>query len=657
MGSVSDDRIWSEGPATAARIAKGTVASAEPVSVRLIEPTSDGARFGGEVPAALFRLMPRTIHGFSFWRMEVAVGPEQQTRVSPRHALVAVRYPYGSLWCAVARFRTGAADGSVAMPPHVNTLERTQHVVDFELDADPWERGPRLVAGLSLPLNFLGMNAGVTPIGGGYAFGACEDVAAVEDRILTACGVRRLVRWSDFGTFHPTETLDGIDEERAKRDILQTIAIRLALAGPLDATVNEGDDVAGYAERIAGELAAGLDLDLRALANALALSSRSFRKFSVDGPFGGRAAAADRGRTRLVYTCTGPGVLETGQVPMPPPIANGEILTQLRSLTLCCTDVSNLQGVIGHGHQEARILGHENCNLVLESRVDGIAPGDFVVPLGDDWLGLAEYETFRPVLPEHDPKGIDLVYESRGGYFDPDSRQHIKAVCVVKGWRSGISLIEPLTHVYTYFATARDARIARTVVVLGGGACGLFFCLFTRLFGAATRIAIIDIMDERLRIARDLGLADVTLNAATQQADCRALVGDTHGEYADVVFDALPGRLPDDSPPTRQIGMQMLRPRGEYILYAAAETTAMPSIEMLAKGPRFHFAPYDSRIIDFTQRAQFMRKILAMIEGGQIRPEQFISRQIDFRSTGDVRQLFREYGRTAEIKVEVLAVR
>ena len=259
------------------------------------------------------------------------------------------------------------------------------------------------------------------------------------------------------------------------------------------------------------------------------------------------------------------------------------------------------------------------------------------------------------MLPEHDPGDIQLSYESRGTYFDPNSHEHIKAVCIVPQWRSGISLIEPLTHVYTYFATSRSAHMARTVVVLGAGACGLFFSLFVKLFGAAKHVAVVDVMPERLRFAHSLGLADSTLDPLADAEACSALAADTKGAYADLVFDALPGHLPVGSPPTRRLGMQLLRPQGEYIMYSAAEATEMPTIEMLAKGPRFHFAPYDSRVIDFTQRAQLMRRVLKMIDGGLIRPEDYIARQISFHSQSEIRDLFDKYGRTAEVKVEILA--
>jgi threonine dehydrogenase-like Zn-dependent dehydrogenase len=164
-------------------------------------------------------------------------------------------------------------------------------------------------------------------------------------------------------------------------------------------------------------------------------------------------------------------------------------------------------------------------------------------------------------------------------------------------------------------------------------------------------------MSGRLALAERLGLADSSLNPLTEPDACAALVAETKGAYADVVFDALPGRLPETSPETRRLGMQLLRPEGEYIMYSAARDTNMPTIEMLAKGPRFHFAPYDSRVIDFTQRAQLMRSVLGMIEHRQIDPQQYVARQISFYSEQDVLQLFESYGQTDEVKVEIVAER
>jgi len=647
--ALAPDRVLST------RRRRGFVTSDEEISVQTVVRTDGKAEFGTEVPASLARLQPRSIGGFSFWRMEVAVEPRFHDHVTEEHALVVARHPYSALWSTVARFRPGG-HGPTTLPASIDSVDKVQQYVDHELEHDPWETGDRLVAGVVLPA--AAIDAGTSPAWGyGYLLGACVDPFALEHALVRELDVKPLVGWSDAGYYSPADSLSDESEQTARRNILLQVAIRLAIAGPAALSALSTRDVASFAQSIVADLAANYASDLVDLHESLALVSRSGRRFDADLPAAYRQREAAEKKGRLVYEATAPDVLVPRYAPMPDPIGDGQILTQLRSLTLCCTDVSNLRGVLGHGHGEAKILGHENCNLVLESEVDSIPPGSFVVPLGDDWLGLAEFEVFRPVLPEDDPGSVALSFESRGTYYDPDSHQHIKAVCVVPEWRSGISLIEPLTHVYTYFVSSHDASMARTVVVLGAGACGMFFARFVRLFGAARHIAIVDVMDERLELARALDLADSTWNYQTDADACEALVADTKGTYADVVFDALPGRLPPSSPQTRRLGMRLLKPQGEYILYSAAEETEMPTIEMLSKGPRFSYAPYDSRVIDFTQRAQLMKRVLTMIERGLIRPADYVARQISFYSEPDVQQLFREYGRTADVKVEVLAAR
>ena len=364
---------------------RGGVTLSEQAAVQTVVEANGEAVFDREVPVELRRLQPRSIGGYSFWRMEVAVDPEHQRHITSNHVLVIARHPYSALWSCLARFRPGrpGSEGATApleLPRSVGSLESLQAYIDHELEYDPWETGDRLVAGISLPASAFDVRH-TSPWGDGYLLGACIDPLGLEHTILSALRVKPLVRWADAGYFSPASSLAAESELTARRHILLQIGTRLALAGPAQVEELDSREVLRLAASILGDLQADYDADLLELEGSLSLVGRASRRFHVDLPFAlGQMQSAAEGKGRLMYKCTAPNVLTPAYAPMPPPIEDGQVLTQLRSLTLCCTDVSNLRGVLGHGHGDERVLGHENCNLVLESKVPRGPPGSIHRP-------------------------------------------------------------------------------------------------------------------------------------------------------------------------------------------------------------------------------------------------------------------------------------
>src|SRR5208283_5890943 len=178
------------------------------------------------------------------------------------------------------------------------------------------------------------------------------------------------------------------------------------------------------------------------------------------------------------------------------------------------------------------------------------------------------------------------------GYYDP-ADERVKAVCVTNKWWKGISLIEPTTHVYTVLLQT-GALNARSVVVLGAGFCGQIAGLLCKKLGVQ-RVTLIDIKEPRLEQAVGSGCADAVEIEGTQMPGLNpdrhdpinALIKNTEGMYADVVFDALPGLTPERSRDkqgtdglamTRNFGAQLLRPGGTWIMYSASEYMQIPAV-------------------------------------------------------------------------------
>ncbi len=81
----------------------------------------------------------------------------------------------------------------------------------------------------------------------------------------------------------------------------------------------------------------------------------------------------------------------------------------------------------------------------------------------------------------------------------------------------------------------RTLRLADNALIIGAGSAGLQILQVARLRGAA-RIAVADLLDSRLHLARDLG-ADVTINA--RQEDVLAAVAAAFPTPPDVCYDAV----------------------------------------------------------------------------------------------------------------------
>ena len=377
----------------------------------------------------------------------------------------------------------------------------------------------------------------------------------------------------------------------------------------------------------------------------------------LDSPMDALPAATHESRRlgpprRLAYGTTGHGDVIPMEIDMPGPLEPGEVLGAFASLTPCSTDKSNAWGILGHeiAADKPLILGHEACFQIAESRNPAIPEGAFMVTLGCDWFGLAGYEKFQPVLACTDPKSIPVEFCSRATYFDPVPR--VKAACVFKDWFSGASLIEPVTHVLTSFLHAQLPMFARSIVVLGGGFCGQIACIIAkRLFGVR-RVTMVDINTARLDFAVRNRFADEGLDARDEVA-LNALVNQTHGAYADVVFDALPG-ISSQQPDSRSLGARLLRPGGMWVMYAAAQHMLLPTITLLAKGITIKGAPYDSREISFNQRAAHMGIVHSLIRSDLIPVEVFIARRISLFDAEAVRQAVLQHGCGDEIKVEVI---
>ena len=224
-----------------------------------------------------------------------------------------------------------------------------------------------------------------------------------------------------------------------------------------------------------------------------------------------------------------------------PVLAKGEVLLEIDACCICGADLRTYR----HGHNKIkppRVLGHEFCGRVVESRADA-APGVgsrvvmyIVMPCGTCRycrLGRENLcDTRTTIAYEHDGAlarcmSVPARAVSAGQLF------------VVKSDVTSpeMALAEPLGC--TINAHDRlEVCVHDTVAVIGAGPIGVMHAALARLEGAQ-RVYILDVSENRLQLARDFDVDEaIAVDCEGSHLECmRELTG---GLGADVVIVACP---------------------------------------------------------------------------------------------------------------------
>lgn len=273
-----------------------------------------------------------------------------------------------------------------------------------------------------------------------------------------------------------------------------------------------------------------------------------------------------------------------------PHVGPGEALVKIRAATTCGTDLKILQrGYVEKIIKLPTVFGHEWAGDVvavgkgvtwpeprMRIRAGNSAPclrcamcqkGRFNLCEDMLWLwgAYAEYIRVpaRTVLVNTQEIPLHVDYEEA-------------------------ALAEPLACVL-HGAEEAGIKLGDTVAIIGAGPVGLLHLLTAKKLGAE-RIAICDLVEERLEFARKLG-ADDTINAKAE--DAVASVKELTGGYgADVVVEAI------GSPGTWEQALNMVRKGGTVLEFGGCPpgTTIEVATELLHYGEvtvkgAFHATP------------------------------------------------------------------
>ncbi len=335
----------------------------------------------------------------------------------------------------------------------------------------------------------------------------------------------------------------------------------------------------------------------------------------------------------LVYH--GPRDLRYEEVATPAP-KNGEVLVKVRAVSICGSDLSGYKG--GSAMRVAPlIMGHEFSGeiAVLGQGVTGMKVGDRVGVVTNLYCGKCQ-----------DCKdGLDNVCDNRyiigttmkAGSYNGAMADYVLApaekIMPLPAHVSfnACAMVEPLSISLRATKHLGDIK-GKTVAVFGSGPIGLMGIMCLKAFGAAKIIAI-DVLDNRLAMAKKCGATDGINSKGEVQAEVRKLTG---GLGVDIVFDAA------GVPATVNTGIEIVRNGGTMMLVGMAS----PKMEIEYK----HAVVKELKLLTSYMYTTEMREGLQMIIDGKLDVRQMVTSVLPM---SDGPRIFEDLasGNSTEIKV------
>ena len=356
------------------------------------------------------------------------------------------------------------------------------------------------------------------------------------------------------------------------------------------------------------------------------------------------AHEAGRGRPAAMKAAVyeGKGQVNVREVPVPAP-GQGEVLLAIEACSICGTDLRTYR----HGDAKItppRILGHEFCGRVVESRAPGSAVrvGDRVVMYivilhgTDRWveMGRANLSGHRTTISYH--------YD---GAFAPFMRVPAEAVAQGDLFRVSsdipsdrMSLAEPLGCVMNAH-TRLGVGLKDTVAVIGAGPIGIMHALVARAQGAQ-RVYVIDNNPARVEMARRFDI-DGALLAGPDGGHRDEIARLTSGFGPDVVIVAV------SSAAAQNDALQIAAKAGRVSFFAGLPKSA-PVAPLDVN--QIH---YKELVVSgsYSERKSDFQAAFALLESGRFPAERILTHRLPL---GEIAQGFRLMESGEALKVCIL---
>lgn len=295
-------------------------------------------------------------------------------------------------------------------------------------------------------------------------------------------------------------------------------------------------------------------------------------------------------KAAVVRSVDGPFVIEELRDPRP---KAGEVLVKVAACGVCHTDLHIHDGSVPF--PMPCVLGHEVSGTILELgegvddlRVGQRVAGAFIMPCGKCPMCLSGREELcEPFFAHNRLKGT--LYDGETRLFDANgapvwmySMGGLAEMAVIPSRAlapiaDGLSTVDAAIFgcalMTSYGALVHVAKLVagETVAVLGAGGVGGGIIQVARALGA-DRVIAIDVADDKLELARELG-ADETVNAGAGDAVevVRELTG---GDGVDLALEAI-GR-----PQTFRQATEMVSDGGRCVMVGIAPVGAVAEVEI-----------------------------------------------------------------------------
>jgi succinate semialdehyde reductase (NADPH) len=326
-----------------------------------------------------------------------------------------------------------------------------------------------------------------------------------------------------------------------------------------------------------------------------------------------------------------------------------EVLIEVAACGVCHTDLHVMKDEVAF--PKPAVLGHEVSGIVREvgAGVAHVAPGDrvacsFIMPCGrcrhcekgleDLCENFFNFNRLAGQLYDGTTRltrnGEDIAMYSMAGHAEH---------CVVPS-RAVFALPENVNlldaavlgcSLFTGYGAVRavaDVQPGETVAVIAAGGVGLSIIHLARAAGAE-RVIAVDIDDEKLALARELGATDVINSAETEPVE--AVVG-MLGHGVDVAFEAL------GSVPTVRLAVDLLDAGGRAVLAGIAPAGHTMDVDITKVVRR------KLRILGSfgAPASTAMPEVIRLAAEGRIDLKKLITHRFTFDQTAEAYQLLNE---------------
>ena len=204
-----------------------------------------------------------------------------------------------------------------------------------------------------------------------------------------------------------------------------------------------------------------------------------------------------------------------------PKPGHGQVLVKTKASTICGSDIRCIYrahvGKGPEGYQPGMIAGHEPCGVIVQ-----------------EGEGLKRFKKGDRVIVYH-ISGCGVCYDCRRGYYISCKSPHRAAY----GWQrnGGMApyiLCDEKDLIACGFGTCYEALMKigvsgnDRVLVTGLGPVGLAALMLAKAMGCDKTIGC-DVNEERMQLAKELGLADYVFNSADPEACEKAIMDVTNG--------------------------------------------------------------------------------------------------------------------------------